>query len=96
MCYNLNPSGSTDGSSDNLESWNWDQHAVYLANVAQYAATHWGFKFTSVEAFNEPSATYWVGPTGTQEGWCVHCLLFLVFFADGYSATPAATSTCPP
>ncbi|KAF7338007.1 Glycoside hydrolase family 30 protein [Mycena venus] len=68
MCYNLNPSGSTDGSSDNLESWNWDQHAVYLATVAQWAATHWGVTFTSVEAFNEPSASYWVGPTGTQEG----------------------------
>jgi len=68
MCYNLNPSGSTDGSSDNLESWNYDMHAIYLATVAQYAATHWGVTFTSVEAFNEPSATYWVGPTGTQEG----------------------------
>ncbi|KAF8205806.1 glycoside hydrolase superfamily [Mycena galopus ATCC 62051] len=68
MCYNLNPSGSNDGSSDNLESWNWDQHAVYLATVAEYAAANWGVKFTSVEAFNEPSASYWVGPTGTQEG----------------------------
>ncbi|KAJ7930540.1 endo-beta-1,6-galactanase [Mycena leptocephala] len=68
MCYNLNPSGSTSGSTDNLESWNWDQHAVYLATIASYAATHWGVTFTSVEAFNEPSATYWVGPTGTQEG----------------------------
>ncbi|KAF7288878.1 Glycoside hydrolase family 30 protein [Mycena indigotica] len=68
MCYNLNPSGSTSGSSDNLESWNYDQHAIYLANIAQYAQQHWGITFTSVEAFNEPSATYWVGPTGTQEG----------------------------
>ncbi|KAF7363786.1 Glycoside hydrolase family 30 protein [Mycena sanguinolenta] len=68
MCYNLNPSGSNDGSSDNLESWNWDQHAVYLATIAEFAATNWGVKFTSVEAFNEPSASYWVGPTGTQEG----------------------------
>ncbi|KAJ6563013.1 glycoside hydrolase superfamily [Mycena vulgaris] len=68
MCYNLNPSGSTSGSSDNLESWNWDQHAVYLATIAAYAKTHWGVTFTSVEAFNEPSASYWVGPTGTQEG----------------------------
>ncbi|KAK7020403.1 glycoside hydrolase family 30 protein [Favolaschia claudopus] len=68
MCYNLNPSGSQSGSTDNLESWNYDQHAIYLANVAQYAATHWNVTFTSVEAFNEPSATYWVGPTGTQEG----------------------------
>ncbi|KAJ7642780.1 glycoside hydrolase superfamily [Mycena polygramma] len=68
MCNNLNPSGSNSGSSDNLETWNWDMHAIYLANVAQYAAAHWGVKFTSVDPFNEPSASYWVGPTGTQEG----------------------------
>ncbi|KAJ7503127.1 glycoside hydrolase superfamily [Mycena galericulata] len=68
MTNNLNPSGSNDGSSDNLETWNWDSHAVYLATIAQYAQEHWGVTFTSVEAFNEPSASYWVGTTGTQEG----------------------------
>ncbi|KAF7305233.1 Glyco-hydr-30-2 domain-containing protein [Mycena chlorophos] len=68
MLYNLNPSGSNDGSSDNLESWNYDQHAIYLANIAQKAKESWGVTFTSVEAFNEPSATYWVGTDGTQEG----------------------------
>lgn len=68
MCYNLNPSGSDDGSSDNLESWNYDQHAIYLATIAEYAADNWGITFTSVEAFNEPSADYWSGETGTQEG----------------------------
>ncbi|KAJ7782396.1 glycoside hydrolase superfamily [Mycena maculata] len=68
MTYNLNPSGSTDGSSDNLESWNYDQHAIYLATIAAYAKENWGVTFASVEAFNEPSADYWVGPTGTQEG----------------------------
>ncbi|KAJ7164891.1 endo-beta-1,6-galactanase [Mycena filopes] len=66
--YNLNPSGSQSGSTDNLESWNYDQHAIYLANIAAFAKAHWNVTFTSVEAFNEPSATYWVGPTGTQEG----------------------------
>ncbi|KAI1322732.1 glycoside hydrolase [Xylariaceae sp. FL0255] len=68
MLYNLNPSGSNDGSSDNLESWNWDYHAIYLANVAQYAKENWGVTFASVDAFNEPSASYWVGTSGTQEG----------------------------
>ncbi|KAJ7624359.1 family 5 glycoside hydrolase [Roridomyces roridus] len=68
MTYNLNPAGSTDGSSDNLESWNYDQHAIYLANIAARAKQSWGVTFASVEAFNEPSATYWVGPSGTQEG----------------------------
>lgn len=68
MCYNLNPSGSDNGSSDNLESWNYDQHAIYLATIAQYASDNWGITFTSVEAFNEPSSDWWNGETGTQEG----------------------------
>ncbi|PNP51682.1 hypothetical protein THARTR1_07679 [Trichoderma harzianum] len=64
MCYNHNPSGS--GSSDNLQSWNYQNHAVYLANIAQHAQQNWGIQFQSVEAFNEPSSGW--GPTGTQEG----------------------------
>lgn len=68
MCINHNPSGSDDGSSNNLQSWNYDQHAVYLANVAEYAAQNWGISFQSVEAFNEPSSDWWNGKTGTQEG----------------------------
>ncbi|WP_203655015.1 glycoside hydrolase [Actinocatenispora rupis] len=67
MCYNHNPSGSADGVSDNLQSWNYDQHAVYLATIAKYARDHWGFSFTSVEAFNEPMSNWWTA-TGTQEG----------------------------
>jgi galactan endo-1,6-beta-galactosidase len=57
MTYNLNPSGSTSGSSDNLESWNYDQHAVYLATIAAFAKANWGVTFASVEAFNEPSVS---------------------------------------
>lgn len=64
MCNNHNPSGS--GSSDNLQSWNYQNHAVYLANIAQHAKQNWGIEFQSVEAFNEPSSGW--GPTGTQEG----------------------------
>ena len=67
MCYNHNPSGATNGSSDNLQSWNYDQHAIYLATVAKYAHDFWGFDFTSVEAFNEPIANWWTA-TGKQEG----------------------------
>jgi galactan endo-1,6-beta-galactosidase len=67
MCDNHNPSGSDDGVDDNLQSWNYDQHAVYLATIAAYARTNWGVTFDSVEAFNEPSATWWVAE-GTQEG----------------------------
>ncbi|KAH8895313.1 glycoside hydrolase [Thozetella sp. PMI_491] len=68
MCYNHNPSGSDSGSSDNLQSWNYDQHAVYLATIAAYAKANWGFSFTSVEPFNEPSSNWWNGQSGTQEG----------------------------
>ncbi|KAL9083743.1 MAG: hypothetical protein Q9165_008409 [Trypethelium subeluteriae] len=68
MCANHNPSGSNDGSSDNLQSWNYDQHALYLATIAKYASAHWGINFASVEPFNEPISSWWKGQTGTQEG----------------------------
>ncbi|RWA08071.1 hypothetical protein EKO27_g7023 [Xylaria grammica] len=66
--YNHNPSGSDNGSSDNLQSWNYQQFAVYLSTIALYAKNNWGITFDSVEAFNEPSANWWNGKTGTQEG----------------------------
>ncbi|KAK3312840.1 glycoside hydrolase superfamily [Apodospora peruviana] len=68
MCNNHNPAGSDDGGSDNLQSWNRQQHAVYMATIAKYAADNWGLKFRSVNPFNEPSANWWNGKTGTQEG----------------------------
>ncbi|KAI0099593.1 glycoside hydrolase family 30 protein [Nemania sp. FL0031] len=68
MLNNHNPAGSNDGSSDNLQTWNRQQFGVYLANIAQYAKTNWGITFHSVEPFNEPSANWWNGQTGTQEG----------------------------
>ncbi len=68
MCTNHNPSGAASGSSDNLQSWNYDSHAIYLANIAAYAKSNWGITFSSVEPFNEPISTWWVGGTGTQEG----------------------------
>lgn len=67
MCYNHNPSGSPDGTTDNLQSWNYQQHALYLATIAKYAHDRWGIDFTSVEALNEPISDYWTA-TGTQEG----------------------------
>jgi len=68
MCKNHNPSGSDDGKSDNLQAWNHAQHAVYMAVIAKQATEKWGIKFQSVSPFNEPSATWWNGRTGTQEG----------------------------
>lgn len=67
MCYNHNPSGADNASSDNLQSWNYQQHAIYLATVAKYAKDNWGLTFNSVEPFNEPMTAYW-SSTGTQEG----------------------------
>ncbi|KAL7939377.1 glycoside hydrolase family 5 protein [Trichoderma chlorosporum] len=64
MCDNHNPSGNS--LFDNLQSWNYQNHTVYLANIAQRASQSWGIEFQSVEAFNEPSSVW--GPTGTQEG----------------------------
>lgn len=67
MLYNKNPSGSADGKSDNLQSWNYANHTQYLAEIALYAKNHWGINFESVEPFNEPSGTWWTA-VGTQEG----------------------------
>ncbi|CAN6675124.1 hypothetical protein TRVA0_091S00144 [Trichomonascus vanleenenianus] len=67
MCVNHNPSGSDDGSDNNIQEWNLQQHAIYMANIAKYFKDRHGVEFTSVEAFNEPSADWW-NANGTQEG----------------------------
>lgn len=67
MCNNHNPSGSANGTNDNLTSSNYQAHAIYLATIAKYAATNLGVNFDSVEPFNEPSADWWTA-SGTQEG----------------------------
>ncbi|MFB7503313.1 beta-1,6-galactanase [Streptomyces broussonetiae] len=66
MCLNHNPSGAA-GGGNNLQSWNYRRHASHLAAVALYAQQNWGVAFTTVEAFNEPSSSWWTA-TGTQEG----------------------------
>lgn len=67
MLNNNNPSGSNDGSSDNLASNRYQQHAHYMATVAAYFAANFNITFATVEAFNEPIATWWKA-SGTQEG----------------------------
>jgi len=67
MCYNSSTTGSATGSGDNLQSWNYQQFAIYMATVAKYSHDNWGVNFTSVEPFNEPSANWWKYP-GNQEG----------------------------
>lgn len=66
MCRNHNPSGDELGGN-NLQEWNYRQHARYMATVAQHAADNWGVRFTTVAPFNEPIADWWKA-TGTQEG----------------------------
>lgn len=66
MCRNHNPSGAADGG-ENIQEWNLENHAVYMATVAKYAADNWGVTFESVEPFNEPSAAWWKADN-TQEG----------------------------
>ncbi|MBC2904980.1 glycoside hydrolase [Streptomyces cupreus] len=66
MCYNHNPSGAADGGN-NLQTWNYRQHASHLAAVALYARTNWGVNFATVDPFNEPASTWWTA-SGTQEG----------------------------
>ena len=64
---NHNPSGSDDGSSDNLQAWNRGNHARYMASVAAWSRDEWGVTPTSIELFNEPIANWWKA-SGTQEG----------------------------
>jgi galactan endo-1,6-beta-galactosidase len=66
MCLNHNPSGAANGGN-NLQSWNYRQHASHLAATALYARNNWGVNFATVDPFNEPASSWWTA-TGTQEG----------------------------
>jgi galactan endo-1,6-beta-galactosidase len=66
MCKNHNPSGAEDGS-ENIQSWNLEKHAIYMATVAKTFKDKWGISFETVDAFNEPTASWWKAG-GTQEG----------------------------
>ncbi|KDN62733.1 putative endo-beta-1,6-galactanase [Colletotrichum sublineola] len=66
MVNNHNPSGS-DSGDENIQSWNLQTHAVYMATIAKYAQDNWNITYESVEPFNEPSANWWKAD-GTQEG----------------------------
>jgi galactan endo-1,6-beta-galactosidase len=66
MCRNHNPSGAADGGN-NLQTWNYRQHALHLAVTARRARDDWGVTFRTVDPFNEPSSGWWRAD-GTQEG----------------------------
>ena len=67
MLNNHNPSGSADGTSDNLQPWNIANHSKYVAIAAAHFASAWNLSFASLELFNEPIAGWWKAD-GTQEG----------------------------
>lgn len=50
-----------------LQGWNRRDFARYLATVVWFTQTYWGTTVSSLEPFNEPSATWWTYP-GEQEG----------------------------
>jgi galactan endo-1,6-beta-galactosidase len=50
-----------------LQSWNRQDYAKYLATVVRYAQDHWGVTVGSISPFNEPSAGWWKYPKD-QEG----------------------------
>lgn len=55
------------GTIDNLQSWNYEQFAFYLATVVSHFQSNFGLTFDYVEPFNEPMAEWWVFPKN-QEG----------------------------
>eukprot|EP00929_Paragymnodinium_shiwhaense_P091354 TRINITY_DN5133_c0_g1_i1.p1 TRINITY_DN5133_c0_g1~~TRINITY_DN5133_c0_g1_i1.p1 ORF type:complete len:496 (-),score=86.67 TRINITY_DN5133_c0_g1_i1:55-1473(-) len=65
MTYDHNPSGAELGT-DNLSPWNYGNHSIYLATVAE-KFKELGVEFTSVEPFNEPIAIWWTA-FNNQEG----------------------------
>ena len=48
MTLNHNPSGASDGS-ENIQSWNLEQHAIYMATVAQVYKSKYGIEFETVD-----------------------------------------------
>ncbi|AKG24919.1 hypothetical protein IJ00_26630 (plasmid) [Calothrix sp. 336/3] len=65
MCNNHSTAGGSGGN--NLQEWNYNQFAKYLATVVKYARDNWGINVNYIEAFNEPSAWWWKYPL-EQEG----------------------------
>ncbi len=60
MCDNHSASGGTAPVISNLQTWNHDQFARYLATVVKYARDHWNIDVRYVEPFNEPTPGVWL------------------------------------
>jgi O-glycosyl hydrolase len=59
-------SGNTDGSN-NLKDDSYDAFADYLTEVVKHYRDSWGITFRTLEALNEPNASWWTA-NGGQEG----------------------------
>ena len=88
MLHNKNPSGAdlpnqhpTPEQIENLQSWNEQDFAYYLAQVAKYYLENFGIKFETVAPFNEPrgggdldpnnpGGCWWWSDRSSQEGCC--------------------------
>ena len=96
---NLNPSGADKGVDDNILAPMYATHALYLATVASEFRARFGVAFELVEAFNEPTGTWW-NSKGTQEGChvgpaaqaAILPLLRAALDARGLAAVPIAAS----
>jgi O-glycosyl hydrolase len=60
-------SGNTDANMDNIKSTEYNNFAVYLAEVVKHFRDSWGITFQSLSPVNEPNTNYWRA-SGSQEG----------------------------
>ncbi len=60
-------SGSTNGTTNNLKDASYDAFATYLTEVVKHFRDSFGITFRTLEALNEPNATWWTA-NGGQEG----------------------------
>jgi galactan endo-1,6-beta-galactosidase len=68
MLEDRDTTGADNGKPNpNLTPGAEQQHAAYLAEIAQHAKEKWGVVFASVEPFNEPMSGFW-REKGNQEG----------------------------
>jgi len=99
LTANLNPSGADSGPNDNILPESYFSFATYMATVTSEFSSRFGIQFESVEAFNEPSGTWW-NSKGTQEGChigptaqsAILPILRTQMNSLGLSSTPIASS----
>jgi O-glycosyl hydrolase len=66
MLYNSCTAGGLNGA-ENLSTAHYNDYASYIATIDKHFHDSFGITLQSVDAFNEPSHTWWTS-TNTQEG----------------------------